>query len=298
MISTELNRIIGAKDAIRASIIGKGVQVPSSATIDDYSAYIDLIQQCSGNTSGSTMDITTPQSHNILYYRCANPAGRNTSIPESAFTGCHIISNTYVNYDGSIVTNVQHSSVTYTQGMGTIVFDNNITEIRGETFGQGQTPPLTLTEIHLPDGLLTLGADVFKDCWALKFLDIPDSVTGLSASAITNCNSMSSITIGSGVTTIDGESFLRGCSGLTSITFGKSITDLGNLFEENISLVSLNTMIFKSPTAPTITYHSTPYGYTSWLEKNLPSTGTIYAPQGSDYSGISALIPNWTLTYV
>ena len=42
-VQTELTRIQNAKEAIRTSIIAKGVDVSSSATIDTYSTAIDSI---------------------------------------------------------------------------------------------------------------------------------------------------------------------------------------------------------------------------------------------------------------
>ena len=40
---TELQRIRNSKDAIKAAIEQKGVEVPDYATLDDYSQYIDVI---------------------------------------------------------------------------------------------------------------------------------------------------------------------------------------------------------------------------------------------------------------
>lgn len=48
-ISTQINRIKAAKTAIITAIKGKGVTVPSTATIDDLSGYVEQIQ-----TGGST----------------------------------------------------------------------------------------------------------------------------------------------------------------------------------------------------------------------------------------------------
>lgn len=59
-IATELSRIRDAKDAIRAAIIDKGVNVPAAAKIDTYADRIDeIVQTASGN-----MEVVT-----------ANPSG-------------------------------------------------------------------------------------------------------------------------------------------------------------------------------------------------------------------------------
>lgn len=44
-IAENLERILGAKNSIKQSIIDKGVDVPDDARIDEYNAYIDTIQQ-------------------------------------------------------------------------------------------------------------------------------------------------------------------------------------------------------------------------------------------------------------
>ena len=47
-IATEISRLQQAKADIKSSIEAKGVNVPSSAALDDYSGYVDRIQQGGG----------------------------------------------------------------------------------------------------------------------------------------------------------------------------------------------------------------------------------------------------------
>ena len=51
-IASEITRLTGAKADIKTAIEGKGVTVPSSATIDEYAPYIDAIS--GGGSSGFT----------------------------------------------------------------------------------------------------------------------------------------------------------------------------------------------------------------------------------------------------
>lgn len=54
-VATEITRLNNAKEDIRQAIIGKGVDVPTSANIDTYDAYIGQI-----STGGGTPTYTTP----------------------------------------------------------------------------------------------------------------------------------------------------------------------------------------------------------------------------------------------
>ena len=53
----ELNRIIDAKQAIKESVAGKGVEIPDDELIDKYSTYIDQISQQGGDITLESLDI-------------------------------------------------------------------------------------------------------------------------------------------------------------------------------------------------------------------------------------------------
>lgn len=56
-IQSEISRIENAKNAIRQSIIDKGVSVPLTASIDEYSDYIDMISGGGGDAAYLVKDI-------------------------------------------------------------------------------------------------------------------------------------------------------------------------------------------------------------------------------------------------
>lgn len=134
-----------------------------------------------------------------------------------------------------------------------------------------------ITEAIIPDGVTSIARDAFRGCAELKTLVIPDSVTyigfkafvgcenieaaTLPASAISSlpkikklqtvtitsgeiganafkqCNKLTSVTIGNGVTSI-GESAFYGCSGLTNITIPDSVTSIGqHAFTNSLMLI-------------------------------------------------------------
>lgn len=330
MISTELNRIIGAKDAIRASIIGKGVQVPSSATIDDYSAYIDLIQQGSGSSitttsitinqngtynapigsaytqvivnvdSGSTSGHTSggtipmPTSANTIYYRAWQPENDVFYNRESGFCGAIIVENSYIDKYGREIGNYYNPDPydppyeDPQQGLGTLLFDRDLTGVTGEV---GFSKVLTF-ELSLPQSITTIGEKFYYNTH-ISSVTIPDHVTTLSPSAISSSHILQELYIGSGITTLDGSCLLYHCPNVKKVTFGENITNLGNLFylDGTDGHRDINKLVFKGMTPPTITNTN--------LRFYVAGVGTIYAPQGSDYSGIQAMLGNnWTLTYV
>lgn len=56
-IAENLDRIVGAKEAIKGAIINKGVQVPSDAKIDEYSTYIGQIQGGGGGIDANIFNL-------------------------------------------------------------------------------------------------------------------------------------------------------------------------------------------------------------------------------------------------
>ena len=106
--------------------------------------------------------------------------------------------------------------------------------------------------VDVPDSLkeviITGGKDIdekaFLGCSGLTNITIPDSVISIGDSAFFGCEGLTSVTIGTSVTSIGKGAFL-GCSGLTSVTIGNSVTNIGKwAFDECSGLTD-------------ITYHGT-----------------------------------------
>ena len=109
-----------------------------------------------------------------------------TEIPWNAFDGC---------------TNL--SSVTMDEA--------NITEIGRYAFNNTK-----ISEIEIPKTVTTIEQSAFSGT-QISILDIPDSVTTLGAYAFSHCPNLMTVTIGSGIGSLENNPFLE-CGGITSYT--------------------------------------------------------------------------------
>ena len=80
-----------------------------------------------------------------------------------------------------------------------------------------------ITDIVLPDGLLSIGAYAFMKCTSLRNIKIPsDSVTTIGEHAFSGCASLEWFEIPDSVTSID-ESILEGCNNIRVLKLGKGL---------------------------------------------------------------------------
>lgn len=224
-------------------------------------------------TSGNTSD------YNRTYFNSARIYSGVTSIGYNAFLGC--------------------------ESLTSITIPSGVTSIGQSAFGRCGSLP----SILLPDSLTYIGQQAFWRCSGLTSIIIPSSVTGMGNNVFENCTKLSSVTINNGVTVI-GAGFLSGapiseiiipdsvtqigvnafrqCNSLTSATIGAGITSFGtNIFYNSNSLSSITSYLSTPPIIAVNTFSIT-----------CP-TGTLYVPQGSDYSNWIANFPTgWTISYL
>ena len=113
-------------------------------------------------------------------------------------------------------------SHTYEKGVGTILFEKQITKIGNSAFANCDG----LTSITIPNSVTSIGTYAFYSCDGLIFITIPISVTSIGDEAFSRCSSLKSITIPNSVTKIGDKAFWN-CDGLISITIPNSVTSIG-----------------------------------------------------------------------
>ena len=84
-----------------------------------------------------------------------------------------------------------------------------------------------ITTIIIPDSVSGISDFAFSNCFSLTNVTIGSSVTNIFSCAFMDCTSLESVEIPNSVTYIGGRVFTR-CSSLKSVTIGKSVTYIGS----------------------------------------------------------------------
>lgn len=100
-----------------------------------------------------------------------------------------------------------------------VIFEEGITEITGTVSGSA------VTEVVLPDSLVTIGKKAFMNCDALQSITLPSGVKTIGECAFYG-SGLSEITLNEGLERIEQEAF-QNCKQLTSIRLPASIREIG-----------------------------------------------------------------------
>ena len=140
-----------------------------------------------------------------------------TSINSSAFAACKSLKYTeygnckYLGNENNpyvaLITTVSRNYNAYT-------IHNNTKIIAGGAFSSCER----MTEIAIPDSVISIGDSAFDCCRSLTTITIPDGVTSIETDTFRGCTSLSSIKFGNNITSI-GRSAFKFCSSLNSIQF-------------------------------------------------------------------------------
>ncbi len=146
-----------------------------------------------------------------------------TAIGSYAFDGCAILAS--INVVGA---NTKYSSV------DGVLFNKDKTELICYPTGQNAK------SYTIPDSVITIGEDAFRNCTKLSSVTIGDRVTTIGESAFYGCSELTSVTIPESVTTIGGMAFY-GCTFLETVTISGIKTTIGdNAFDGCNSLSTVN----------------------------------------------------------
>ena len=213
-------------------------------------------------------------------------------VSDYAFYNCDTLKEVII--PGS-VTSIGGLAFTYSDNLESVTIANTVTNIDSNAFKDCTS----LSSVTLEEGLTLVGANMFYGCTALTSVDLPDSLTTISTgafngsgltsvdipgsvaeisnTAFSNCESLASVTLNEGTTTIGSQAF-NNCSALTSIEMPSTITSIGEYAFKNctsLATVELNDGL------TTIGYDAF-YKCTSLESIELPGTITTIRSSGSD----------------
>lgn len=105
-----------------------------------------------------------------------------------------------------------------------------------------------LTSLTILDSITSIGENAFSNCSSLTSCTIGSGITSISNYAFDSCG-LASVTIPDSVTSISIEAF-RQCSNLTSVTIGSGITSISSAAFRYCS--SLTSITVNATTPPTL----------------------------------------------
>lgn len=135
----------------------------------------------------------------------------------------------------------------------------------------------------------------FDGCASLRYVEIPDRITGISDYAFNDCTRLNSIDLPDTIETI-GESAFEGCTGFVTFTVPASVTQIDtNAFSGCINLVE----VYNKSSLEIVAGENT-NGYIAWNAKNVytPTEGksiVTYTDNGLVfiYDGVEAILTSY-----
>ena len=231
------------------------VIIPNSVTIIESGAFYG----CTGLTS-----VTIPNSVNLIF--------------GEAFCGCTGLTSVTIPNSVTSIGNSAFSGVWCVFYHGTATGSpwgaycvNGIVDTNFIYLDSSRTALVryigSSSAVTIPNSVISIGGNAFKDCTGLTSVTIPNSVTSIGGSAFYGCTGLTSVTIGNSVTSI-GQTAFSGCSGLTEINSLASVApQLGsNAFSGVTSTIPVNI-----PCGSSASYNSRWNYFSNFVEATAPT---------------------------
>ena len=123
-----------------------------------------------------------------------------------------------------------------------------------------------LTSVDLPESVTTISACAFKDCSALKSVRFPSKIESINSNAFMNCSKLTSVTIPASVKSIGDLAFYGGPDTLVLMPdYPNTPTEPNNIYLGNTNTSDLDTQ-------GTLVFN---YGITIVYDKNYSNIGTM-----------------------
>ena len=224
-----------------------------------------------------------------------------TKIEDSAFYNCNGIENIYIadiavwcNIDG--LGSLMGGGYNYNKKLylnnkliTDLVIPDGVVSIGDSSFGDYSR----LTSVTIPSSVTSIGRWAFRGCTGLTSVTIPGSVTSIGTGAFSGCSGLNTLSLQNGVTEIMQDAFY-GCNGLTSITIPDSVTSIGSsAFEGCDKLVEVI-----NNSSLNITKGSSDNGYVARYALNVKNGGSSDIVNRNDYLFYTDNGTNYLLGYV
>ena len=94
------------------------------------------------------------------------------------------------------------------------------------TIGSKAFAAYALKSIEIPDTVTSMGTDMFTGIVNLTYPDLPSGITSLPSGTFNGCTGLATVKMYDGITSI-GQNAFNGCSALTSVSIPASVTEIG-----------------------------------------------------------------------
>ena len=124
----------------------------------------------------------------------------------------------------------------------------------------------------IPDTVSYMGNQVFYNCSGLMSVSIGSGIKTINNGAFRGCSSLTSVTIPNTVTSIGDYAFYD-CNGLTTLIVGRGVQRIGQYAFQGCS--SLATVTFNADSCTTVMYGGSSYSYSAFYNLGSVTTFTI-----------------------